>query len=35
MEKVKVKNPNQLKANQFMITQGIDDNTYYPNITDQ
>lgn len=35
MEKVKVKNPNQLKANQFMITQGIDKGNYYPNITDQ
>lgn len=35
MEKVKVKNPNQLKANQLMITQGIDKGNYYPNITDQ
>ena len=35
MEKVKgITNPNQLKDNQFCISQGNDKSNYYPNLTD-
>lgn len=34
MEKVKgITNPNQLKVNQFCISQGNDINNYHPNLT--
>ena len=36
MEKVKgITNPNQLKENQFFISQGNDTSNYCPNLTDQ